>query len=231
MLNKVLMKQNDDPRFIFEQISTIENRYTTAIQQIEKEDLIAVILNAAAKDYQAVLTCKQCVRGIHVMLLNLETAMNQHYRQIKGSKPINKNDKEILLSAFGGVCYKCKQPAGHNKVHECPKKSGNKGNYQHGKQGKFLKKCTNCGCTGHKESNWWEKVKNQGKRPKWFKDKGKGEVEAKATDSGSKVEFMLCGMNKFSFPQNQDILMDPNIGITDLAAMVHTTAHKQGSIV
>jgi hypothetical protein len=43
MLNKVSMKPNDDPRVIFEQISTIENRYTTATQTIETEDLIAVI--------------------------------------------------------------------------------------------------------------------------------------------------------------------------------------------
>ncbi len=80
MLNKVSMKPNDDPRVIFEQISTIENRYTTATQTIEKEDLIAVVLDAAAKDYQAVLTCEQRVRGQSVTLLDLETAMNQHYR-------------------------------------------------------------------------------------------------------------------------------------------------------
>jgi hypothetical protein len=38
MLNKVSMKPNDDLRVIFEQISAIENGYTTAMQQIEKED-------------------------------------------------------------------------------------------------------------------------------------------------------------------------------------------------
>jgi hypothetical protein len=32
----------------------------------------------------------------------------------------------------------------------------------------------------------------------------------------------------FSFSQNQDLLLDPNIWIADLAATVHTTAHKQG---
>jgi hypothetical protein len=104
MLNKVLMKPNDDARVIFEQISTVENRYTTAMQQIEKEDLIAVVLDPAAKDYQAVLTCGQCTRGISVTLLHLETLMNQHYRQIKGSKPVNENDKELMLNAFGGMC-------------------------------------------------------------------------------------------------------------------------------
>jgi hypothetical protein len=52
MLNKVSMKPNNDPRVIFEQISTIENRYTTPTQTIEKEDLIAVVLDAVAKTKQ-----------------------------------------------------------------------------------------------------------------------------------------------------------------------------------
>ena len=58
--------------------------------------------------------------------------------------------------------------------------------------------------------------------------KALGEVGAKATDGGSKVEFMLCGIPKFTFPPNQDLLKDPNIWIADSAATVHTTAHKQG---
>ncbi len=106
------MKPNNDPRVIFEQISTIENRYTTATQRIDKEDLIAVVLDAASKDYKAILTCEQRMMGTAVTLQDLETAMNQHYRQIKGSKPSAETDKEISLSAFGGVCYECKQ-AGH----------------------------------------------------------------------------------------------------------------------
>jgi hypothetical protein len=164
MLNKVSMKPNDDPRVIFEQISTIEDRYTTATQTIEREDLIAVVLDAAAKDYQAVLTCEQRVRGQSATLLDLETAMNQHYRQIKGSKPNNGNDKEMQLSAFGGTCYHCKQ-AGH-KAHACPKKGNNGGNgkaNQRGGQGKFQGKCDNCGRQGHKADACWEKAENKDK--------------------------------------------------------------------
>jgi hypothetical protein len=78
-------------------VSTIENRDTIPPQTIEKEDLIAVVLDAVAKEYQAVLMCK---RGISVTLLNLEEAMNQHYMQIKGSKSTNDNKKELTLSAF-----------------------------------------------------------------------------------------------------------------------------------
>jgi hypothetical protein len=54
-------------------------------------------------------------------------------------------------------------------------------------------------------------------------------VGASATyGGGKKVEFLLCGVTKFLFPQSQDLLLDPNIWILDLAATVHTTAHKQG---
>jgi hypothetical protein len=50
MLNKVSMTPNNDPRVIFEQISTIKKRYKMVTQRIEIEDLIAVVLDAAAKD-------------------------------------------------------------------------------------------------------------------------------------------------------------------------------------
>jgi hypothetical protein len=225
MLKKVLMKQNDDPRVIFEQISTIKNRYTMATQQIEKEDLIAVVLDAANKNYQAILTCEQRVKGISVMLLDLlETAMNQHYCQIKGSKPSHNNDKEINLGAFTGMCYHCKKP-GH-RAHECPNKKGGGGGGG-SKGGKFQKKCENCGKIGHKGADCWEKEENKDKRPSWLKNKTSTKVGAMAQDVGNKLEFMLCGM---TFPQNQDLLLDPNVWIVDTAATVHTSAHKQGSI-
>jgi hypothetical protein len=54
-------------------------------------------------------------------------------------------------------------------------------------------------------------------------------VGASATDSdGKKVEFLSCGVTTFLFPQNQDLLLVPNIWIADSATTVHTTAHKQG---
>jgi hypothetical protein len=57
-LNKVTMKKDADPVTLFEQLSAIENRYNTASRKIEEEDLIAVVIDAAPKHYQSVLTKK-----------------------------------------------------------------------------------------------------------------------------------------------------------------------------
>ena len=43
MLNEVSMKKDDDPSTIFEQLSSIKNRYNTADRQMEQEDMIAVV--------------------------------------------------------------------------------------------------------------------------------------------------------------------------------------------
>jgi hypothetical protein len=41
------MKKGDDPAMIFDQLSTIENKYNTLTRMIKKEDIIAVVLDAA----------------------------------------------------------------------------------------------------------------------------------------------------------------------------------------
>ena len=135
----------------------------------------------------------------------------------------------MSLGAFVGICNECGKP-GH-KAFECPKKNkGKSGDNERQQQGKSRDKCGNCGRQGHKDEMCWEKSENADKIPKWLKDKraAKGEVGAKAADSGSKVEFMLCGITRFAFPQSQDMLQDANIWIADSAATVHTTAHKRG---
>ena len=44
-LNKVKLKKGADPATLFEQISSIENKYNTATRIIDKEDLIAVVID------------------------------------------------------------------------------------------------------------------------------------------------------------------------------------------
>ncbi len=83
-LNKIKMKKNEDPAKLFEQISQIENkyRYNTAAFTIDEADLIAVVLDAAPKEYQAVLTAEQRRQGVTLTIADLEITMNQHWRQI-----------------------------------------------------------------------------------------------------------------------------------------------------
>jgi hypothetical protein len=44
------------------------------------------------------------------------------------------------------------------------------------------------------------------------------------------VELLLMAGLGLSFPTDQLLLSDPNVWITDTAAKVHTTPHKQGAI-
>jgi hypothetical protein len=87
MLNKVSMKPNSNPAVIFEQISTIKNRYCAGTQTIDSEDLIAVVLDAATKEYSSIMQCEQRIRGTGLTLENLEETMKEYWRQLKGSKP------------------------------------------------------------------------------------------------------------------------------------------------
>jgi hypothetical protein len=119
MLNKIGMKKDADPGMLFEQIASIKNRYNTATSQVQQEDLIAVILDAAPMEYKSVLTTEQRAQGTNLTLADLETVMNQHWRQIshKNQEPGN-GGTEITLSAFAGVCFKC-GGKGH-KASTCP---------------------------------------------------------------------------------------------------------------
>jgi hypothetical protein len=60
MLNMVAMKAHQDPSTLFEQVSSIKNCYNTVTHQIkEEEELIAVIMGAAQKEYISVITMEQ----------------------------------------------------------------------------------------------------------------------------------------------------------------------------
>jgi hypothetical protein len=131
MLNKVSMKPNSNLAVIFEQISTIKNRYYAGTQTIDSEDLIADVLDAATKEYSSILQCEQRIRGTGLTAKHLKETMKEYWRQIKGSKPEKDCDKNMQLSGFGGLCYHCKQ-TGH-KVHECPKKTCNGNGKSNGK--------------------------------------------------------------------------------------------------
>jgi hypothetical protein len=84
-LNKVSMKKGENPAVIFEQISSIKNKFRSASVTIDNNDLIAVVLDAANTEYQSVLTAEQRNGGTVLSLEDLESAMTQHWHQISGT--------------------------------------------------------------------------------------------------------------------------------------------------
>jgi hypothetical protein len=75
MLNKVSMKANSNPAVLFEQVSTIKNRYCAGTRTIDSKDMIAVVLNAANEEYSSILQCEQRIRGTGLTLEHLEETM------------------------------------------------------------------------------------------------------------------------------------------------------------
>jgi hypothetical protein len=80
------------------------------------------------------------------------------------------------------------------------------------------------------EKTCWSKAENKDKRPQWLKDKDKvGEQANVNVDTGSKVEFVLCGVDREkTFPTSHELLNDPNLWLGDSAATTHTTCHDIG---
>jgi hypothetical protein len=73
MLHNVSMKKKkENLKTLFEQISVIKNGYNTEKRKIDNDDLIAIILNAAPYEYQAVLTVVRMLYGDQLSLLNLK---------------------------------------------------------------------------------------------------------------------------------------------------------------
>jgi len=117
-LNKVSMKKTDDPSVTFEQTSAIENQCNNATTQLSEEDKTVVVLDATPKEHQSVLTTEQRIQGTMLQLTDLETAMNDCWRQV--TLGVSTGDSnELTLSAFSGKCCNCKE-VGH-RANECPK--------------------------------------------------------------------------------------------------------------
>jgi hypothetical protein len=222
------MKKEQDPASIFEQLSSIKNRYNMKKSMIDEADLITVVLNAAPKEYQAVLTNEQLRLADALSLEHLSVAMNAHWRNInKSIAQKSEGENEIVLSAFAGVCFVCNK-RGH-KAHECPDKKANSyrgpgGNP--GGSGKFAGKCNNCGRMGHKFADCWQHEENKAKRPAGYRMAATPAAEqSHSTIDGHKNEIILCGM---TFTDTPKMLTDPNIWIADSAATVHTSPHDFG---
>ena len=92
-VNKVSMKKEEDPANLFEALSAIENKYNTAVFQIQSDELIATVLEKAPREYMSVLTTEQRVQGTRLTMNHLEEAMTQLYRSLYGSGSEEKGDE------------------------------------------------------------------------------------------------------------------------------------------
>eukprot|EP00957_Ditylum_brightwellii_P022933 1730681-Ditylum_brightwellii.AAC.1 len=70
-LNSVVMKKRDAPGILFEQISGLQNRYTTASFQVSMEEQVATVLDKAPTEYSTVLTCEQQHKGSALSMTDL----------------------------------------------------------------------------------------------------------------------------------------------------------------
>ena len=130
MLNQISMSCKEDPVTLFEQLSKIENQFSTTIN---KADAIAIVMDAAPDEYQAILNTEQRAKGDEITLQDLAETTDQQWRSLyrqRRTKTItgnDGNDAEVALATFAGKCHNCQQ-VGHRAA-DCPhKKNTNKSN-------------------------------------------------------------------------------------------------------
>jgi hypothetical protein len=234
-------EEADDPLALFEQISAIENKFNTGNLQIPKEDRIANVLDKALKECGTVLTVEQRSKGNKLVLEDLYDAMSQVWRTLYRDDVEAGEGEEIGLASTDShiTCCRCKK-RGH-KAYQCPEKPKSGGNTinntnNKGKGKKFQGKCNRCGKQGHRQEDFWEDDKNANKGTKKNK-KSSGPSEV------SNVEVFLCGLcqdqdkdevaliehQTMEFPQEFDMLFDPNVWIADTGASADSTPYLVGA--
>ena len=68
MLNQISMNHMEDLVTLFEQLSKIENQFSTTIN---KADAITIVMDAAPDEYQAILNTEQRAKGDEITLQRL----------------------------------------------------------------------------------------------------------------------------------------------------------------
>jgi hypothetical protein len=75
-----------DTAEVFELLNSIQNRYLGLDHQIDKEDLIEVLLDIAPNRYQGIWTMERRSKGTDIALSDLEQVMNKIHRQVDCKK-------------------------------------------------------------------------------------------------------------------------------------------------
>ena len=180
-LNKISMKDSQDPRILFEQIAMIKNQARSSQLAIAEEDLIAIVLDKVPIQYAHVLATQQNIQGNNLTLSHLKEAMRNQYRIVNGRT--DDDDNMIDETGLGGIMGR------HGR-----RKNRSGGNDETSKN-KFKGKCHHCGKKGHKKTDCFHLETNKDKRPKGFKVKEFGATCAD-TEVNNDCELMLVACNK-----------------------------------
>jgi len=175
------MVVDQNPSVLFCQLATLEHAYAHTSGKITDQDIIGTIF------------------GIVLKPSHLEAAMRKIWRQGGGSKGLAtvttnpKKQTEIVLTAFSGICYVCKE-RGHlathcpNKIKQGQPKTVSKTAHT-GKGKRFNGSCNHCGKQGHRKADCWELPENAAKKLSYLQ--GRGEQGNVHMDCDA-VEFVLC---------------------------------------
>ena len=104
-LNKVQMGKRENPTTLFDQLAIIARCYDkpSKNQKLAEDDMIAVVLDKAPKEYTQTLAVEEQIQGESLVLKELKKAMKNQFRILYGSEEKSgSRDAEITLSAFQG---------------------------------------------------------------------------------------------------------------------------------
>jgi hypothetical protein len=105
---------------------------------VPKDEIIAIILDVASKEYRPILAEERRMKGAELTVEEWERSMQEEFRQLDQAytKKLEDNSETLL---FLGACYNCGKSG--NQANECKKKNEGQGI----KNSKCLGKCNNCG--------------------------------------------------------------------------------------
>jgi len=181
-LGALRMTVDQNPSVLFCQLATLEHAYAHTSGKITDQDIIGTIFGIVPDRYLPTLNLVAENQGNALKPSHLEAAMRKIWRQGGGSKGLAtvttnpKKQTEIVLTAFSGTCYVCKE-RGHRATH-CPNKikQGQPKTVSKtahtGKGKRFNGSCNHCGKQGHRKADCWELPENAAKKPSYLQGRG-----------------------------------------------------------
>jgi hypothetical protein len=219
-LTRIKMRKGMDPSLLFEQLTLIQNQYLGPGKRLDKEELIAIVLDVATEEYCAILTVERKIRSDSLTVEDLESVMTEEFRQnARYYGRTSAKEGEMLLFQNLGACYNC----GKNG-HRANKRTAKRNNNQYFRHQKnFPGKCGTCGLRGHTTKDCWTREENKHRRsPNWKKptnEKAAIAIETKKDEKIVKYGWALEDIEK--------TLTDSQIWIADTGATVHSTSNAE----